>query len=187
MLVGRWGLLRRALPSTLSLRKVTALVMCLCKLHNFLVNQWLKRRDQGSLKSKRKPSKGRIGLSSDDAVDEPLVADLLELAAQGGVPLESRADDGSSDLAVVPAQLMDGVTTTKTPPSHAGDSSCAVDLGRMGFSHEIVFAIKHCEDCMNAHCQPLGNKVNEFVASNVHFYFCFCTSIVTLLHLLLCH
>lgn len=100
VLVGRWGLLRRALPATLSLRKVTALAMCLCKLHNFLVNE---RINRSSNKSRRKVSKGKIGLAT-DKIDEPLAADLLELAAHGGVPLEQRADGSTT----VPAQLMDG-------------------------------------------------------------------------------
>jgi len=102
MLVGRWGLLRRALPSTLSLRKVTALVMCLCKLHNFLINKRIERQAQVASKSRRKPSKGRVGSASSDAVDELLAADSLELVAHGGVPLEQR------DSALVPMQLMDG-------------------------------------------------------------------------------
>jgi len=39
MLVNRWGLLRRALPAAMGLRKINALLMCLCRLHNFCINE----------------------------------------------------------------------------------------------------------------------------------------------------
>lgn len=39
ILVHRWGLLRRAMPLNVSLSKTIALVMALCKLHNFCINQ----------------------------------------------------------------------------------------------------------------------------------------------------
>jgi hypothetical protein len=39
MLVSRWGILRRALPQALGLKKVTALVVCLCRLHNYCLRQ----------------------------------------------------------------------------------------------------------------------------------------------------
>lgn len=38
MLVGRWGLLRRAFPQAMTLKKVTALTLCLCRLHNFCID-----------------------------------------------------------------------------------------------------------------------------------------------------
>ena len=39
MLVNRWGMLRRALPATMGLRKTNALLMCLCRLHNFCIDK----------------------------------------------------------------------------------------------------------------------------------------------------
>lgn len=45
MLVGRWGIMRKALPATMGLRKTTALVLALCKLHNFCINERLEFLD----------------------------------------------------------------------------------------------------------------------------------------------
>lgn len=81
----------------MSLRKITALVMCLCRLHNFLITERI--RQQGP--SRWQPSKGRLGLGVD--IDEPLAADALELATNGGIPLEARGEESSA-----PSQLMDG-------------------------------------------------------------------------------
>ena len=39
ILVQRWGCLRKPLPPNLSLPKITALVRCLCILHNFCINE----------------------------------------------------------------------------------------------------------------------------------------------------
>lgn len=41
MLVQRWSILRSPLSLTMGISKVTALVMCLCRLHNFLINDRL--------------------------------------------------------------------------------------------------------------------------------------------------
>jgi DDE superfamily endonuclease len=38
MLVGRWGLLHRAFPQAMSLKKVTGITLCLCRLHNFCID-----------------------------------------------------------------------------------------------------------------------------------------------------
>jgi DDE superfamily endonuclease len=38
MLVGRWGLMRRAFPQAMSIKKITALASCLCRLHNFCID-----------------------------------------------------------------------------------------------------------------------------------------------------
>ena len=35
--------MRRALPTAMSLHKITALIMCLCKLHNFLIDEKIAR------------------------------------------------------------------------------------------------------------------------------------------------
>jgi hypothetical protein len=39
ILVNRWRILKSPLPATMSIEKVTALVKCLCKLHNFCIDQ----------------------------------------------------------------------------------------------------------------------------------------------------
>ena len=38
MLVNRWGMLRQPMPQGYTIKKVTSLVHCLCRLHNFLVD-----------------------------------------------------------------------------------------------------------------------------------------------------
>lgn len=58
-LVHRWGILRRAISAKIGLQKTTALVMALCSLHNFCINQSLDP-------------------------DEPLEADNAFNASQGG-------------------------------------------------------------------------------------------------------
>jgi len=39
MLVHRWSILRRPLPAAMGIHKITVMTVCLCKLHNFLINQ----------------------------------------------------------------------------------------------------------------------------------------------------
>ena len=39
MLVHRWAILRRPFPVNMPLRKVTALTYCLCKLHNYCIDE----------------------------------------------------------------------------------------------------------------------------------------------------
>jgi hypothetical protein len=63
MFVGRWGILRRALPKTMGLRKVTALTFCLCRLHNYCLTQ-----------------RGTRNL-----LVKPLASDTLEIMAHGGI------------------------------------------------------------------------------------------------------
>jgi DDE superfamily endonuclease len=38
MLVGRWGILRHAFPQAMTLKKVTGISSCLCRLHNFCID-----------------------------------------------------------------------------------------------------------------------------------------------------
>jgi DDE superfamily endonuclease len=37
MLVHRFGILRKPIPTVISIQRIIALVMCLCRLHNFCV------------------------------------------------------------------------------------------------------------------------------------------------------
>mgnify|MGYP007080394643 CR=1 FL=1 len=103
MLVGRWGILRRALPSCIDLRKITALVMCLCRLHNFLVDVRVRARDIAAV---RLADSEDATTTSKDQKDVPpsLAGDALEIATNGGVPLVQR---GGNDQRV-PADLLDG-------------------------------------------------------------------------------
>jgi DDE superfamily endonuclease len=63
MFVGRWGILRRALPKSMGLRKVTALTFCLCRLHNFCLTHRENRKQ----------------------LSRPLASDSLEIMAHGGL------------------------------------------------------------------------------------------------------
>lgn len=67
MFVNRWGLLQRALPASINMKKIPQLVMCLARLHNFCITQRL-------LKNKR------VKLAP------PLAIDAAEIAANGGMP-----------------------------------------------------------------------------------------------------
>jgi hypothetical protein len=69
MFVGRWGILRKALPKSMGLRKITALTFCLCRLHNFCIVH----------------REGRQRLL------QPLAADNVEIVGHGGVPLDGGA------------------------------------------------------------------------------------------------
>jgi hypothetical protein len=64
LLVHRWGLLRKPIPCCISVRKATALVMCLCRLHNFCIDQ------------------------EDTTIGSNTRLDYLNIAVAGGVPLE---------------------------------------------------------------------------------------------------
>jgi DDE superfamily endonuclease len=70
MFVGRWGILRKALPKSMGLRKINALTFCLCRLHNFCINN----------------REGRKRLLS------PLTADAIDITGHGGVPIEDCAN-----------------------------------------------------------------------------------------------
>jgi hypothetical protein len=95
--VCRWGVLRRALPATMSLRKITALVMCLCKLHNFCTDIRVSRNVGVA---QRAPKSSRI---AGDVAPKPLAADELEITTNGGIPLIGGPNNDYS-----PEQLLDG-------------------------------------------------------------------------------
>jgi len=80
-LVNRWGILRKALPAAMGIAKTSCLVMCLCKLHNFCVDERL-ARVQGSEK-----------------IAPPTAQDNVEIASTGGVSFDDNCDnEGPSDL-----------------------------------------------------------------------------------------
>jgi hypothetical protein len=88
-LVHRWGILRRAIPSSIGIRKTTALVTALCKLHNYCID----RRLAG------------ISCSDDVVVPSPLAEDSAEIAIRGGIPMEQQAEGLNHSS---PEQLLHG-------------------------------------------------------------------------------
>ena len=93
-LVHRWGILRRAIPCNISLAKTIALVMALCKLHNFCINE------------------------KDVGVCRPTPDDSFEISLNGGLDLSAFGanmdiGDGGHDIPYVHDRdrvhdLMDG-------------------------------------------------------------------------------
>jgi hypothetical protein len=80
MFVGRWGILRRALPKTMQLRKVIALTFCLCRLHNYCLSN----------RTNRKP------------VSKPLASDLLEILTHGGISLDEMTASPEGAILLTP-------------------------------------------------------------------------------------
>jgi hypothetical protein len=89
MLVNRWGLMRRAFSSQITLKKIDSLLICLCRLHNFCIDQRL--------------------AASQEQEDVPvsLHSDAVEISSGGGIPLEE--SDRHPELNKVSAeQLLHG-------------------------------------------------------------------------------
>lgn len=87
MLVHRWGILRKQIPVNITVQKTSSLVMCLCKLHNFCIQE------------------------SDD-IEPPLAADIVNIANAGGIAL-TRIDNRETEWTYNPVQdrinaLLDG-------------------------------------------------------------------------------
>jgi len=78
MLINRWGLLRRAVPAAIGVKKTCRLVKCLATLHNFCIDR-------------------RVG------VTKCLATDNVEIAAHGGLECESNDFNRES-----PDQLLHG-------------------------------------------------------------------------------
>jgi hypothetical protein len=72
MFVGRWGILRKALPKSMGLRKIAALTVCLCRLHNFC------------LIANRNSSRRLLS---------PLGSDAVEILGHGGVQLDGNGPE----------------------------------------------------------------------------------------------
>jgi DDE superfamily endonuclease len=64
MLVHRWGILRKSIPMNIDLRKTNALVMALCRLHNFCIDE-------------------------NEAITKPTASDTLDIALHGGIDLRA--------------------------------------------------------------------------------------------------
>jgi len=84
MLVNRWGILRRAIPSQYTIHKVVALVTCLCRLHNFLVE---------------------MGIDEED-IPEPSATDKLFMQLQNSIKLKAHKESPKSVL--IPSELLNG-------------------------------------------------------------------------------
>ena len=94
MLVNRWGILRKPLPANMGLKKTSAIVMCLCRLHNFCIDERMRMKGGSSGLRKRKASRD---------IPKALASDNLEIAVGGGIPLERTEQNESS-----PEQLLHG-------------------------------------------------------------------------------
>ena len=88
MLVNRWGILRRALPCAMGLRKSTSLVICLCRMHNYCIDC--------RLESKQSPM-----------VPAPLASDNLEITGNGGIPM-LRVEDRDRMNDCSPEEFLNG-------------------------------------------------------------------------------
>lgn len=89
MLVNRWGMLRQPMPQRYSVKKVTSLVHCLCRLHNFLVDVNVEERDMPA----------------------PTAADVLNSRLNGGYETSQRRVDevgGRREQVLIPDQALGG-------------------------------------------------------------------------------
>ena len=127
MLVARWSILRKPLPSSMGLSKTTALTMCLCRLHNFCIDCRLIAEAKGRSGSSRKKRR-RVNSDHQD-IAEPLAQDRLEL--MGGIPLERHAFNDAS-----PEDLLHG--------GHHFDD--APESLRQAFVRQARSVNRHAED-----------------------------------------
>ena len=75
MLVMRWGLLRRALPAMFGIQKTGSLMSCLCRLHNFCIDE-------------------NCGIA-----EKPLCADAVEIRSAGGIHTEETPENSMAPTA----------------------------------------------------------------------------------------
>jgi hypothetical protein len=116
--VHRWGLLRKPITASIGLAKTTALVMCLCRLHNYCIDQ----RD------------GDIGSSI--SVPPPTARDQAEIAMNGGVPLNER-NYNSPDQLLHGGEHFDGVSRGLRRRAERAAASGGVALPR-DILHESI-------------------------------------------------
>ena len=95
VLVQRWGFLRKIAPFKYRLTKTMATVQCLCRLHNFLINERLSHQ-------------ATRNEEIENVHDVPTATgiDNMRLSLQGAVPLEER-DPVHAPGHLMPAQLLD--------------------------------------------------------------------------------
>ena len=87
ILVQRFGYLRRIAPRNHKIKKVIAIVACLCRVHNWLIDR-------------------RVGPISTSVLPAHTDDDALAMAIGGAVSMESRTGHGRQER--FPNQLMDG-------------------------------------------------------------------------------
>lgn len=73
ILIQRWGLLRRKAPKGYPIAKVIATFVCLCKLHNFLIDQ-------------------QHSNETNEDVPEHTAADRFHMQMSGSIPFEQTAE-----------------------------------------------------------------------------------------------
>ena len=66
MLAHRWGILHKPINCNISICRTTAMVMALCKLHNFCID------------------------ANDENIAQPTAQDTAQIHIEGGVPLDGR-------------------------------------------------------------------------------------------------
>ena len=96
MLVRRWGILRQPISASIGLKKTTALVACLCRLHNYCLN--CRIDEEGQDEGRNDLEVPVLGMPAPS-----LAIDEAEIASNGGIPLEQTEDNSFS-----PEQLLHG-------------------------------------------------------------------------------
>jgi DDE superfamily endonuclease len=87
-LVSRWGILRRAMPTNVGIKKTVSLVFCLCRLHNYCINERI-----------MKAAKQRVSQGAQEAVvPRALASDNLEVMRHGGIATGRDGQVSADDL-----------------------------------------------------------------------------------------
>ena len=87
ILVQRFGFLRKRAPMRFKMRKNIAVVACLCRIHNWLIDK-------------------RVGPVSSLTIPGPTDDDALAMTLEGAVPMETRTGHRKNEK--LPNQLLDG-------------------------------------------------------------------------------
>ena len=139
--MNRWGFLWIRAPQKYTVEKTMATVSCLCRLHNFFINQRLSKKDVPD----SEPT------ATDTDVPEPTATDTLNMTLNGAVDMRQR--DGTGDQQVPDALLDVG---------HHSDDDPNQDFRRRlensGNSGEALPREQMCKKIMDAGLRrPLRN------------------------------
>jgi hypothetical protein len=104
MLVHRWGVLRKPMPNGYGLAKTTALVMCLCRLHNYCIDH-----REGNVRSP-------------NSVPPLTARDQADINVHGGIPLDER-NNNSPDQLLHGGEHFDDAPPAPYPSSGGKDRS----------------------------------------------------------------
>lgn len=85
MLVHQWSILQRPLLAVIGIHKITTMVICLCKLHNFLLTKKKNHSPQWTTNQDKDTAQGMI---------------------QGSIPMEHQHKQEHNNEANVPEQLL---------------------------------------------------------------------------------